>query len=246
MFFKNQANLGYLYFKGLMSMIYSDDFSQSALDFQSVLDINDDYLLYALKGYLNIWNDTIDQNTKNNIYSLVELWRNNLDQIEDNNRIIERSNMMNEILCLTNQAQTTHIAYFLFSELYKRYNSKFMAIKILSQIPQNELMQYMGFCIQDDFYILYTHSDIVSDEEFDRGIDQFVHRNIDYILNINNLTNELASLYTDKTFMKRVSKVVKMIESEFTYEKISLFGKAGVKPQKMIKKLEKRLSKYNV
>lgn len=246
MFFNKQSNLGYLYLKGLASMIYSDDFSQSSLVFQSVLDINNDYLLYALKGYLTIWNDTIDQNTQNNIYSLVELWRNNLTQIEDNNRIIERSNMMNEILCLTNQAKTTSIEYFLLDELYKRYNSKFMAIKILSQIPLNELMKYIGLCIQDDFYILYTHSGIVSDEEFDRGIEQFVHRNIDYILNINNLTKEWPSLYTDKTFMKRVSTVVKMIESEFTYEKISLFGKAEIKPQKMIKKLEKKLSKYNL
>lgn len=244
MFFNQQTNLGYLYLKGLLSIIYSDDFSQSTLFFQSLLDINDDYALFILKGYLEIWKDSIDEETKNNIYSLIGLLRNNLINIEDKNRVIERNNMINEVLCINNNAHDKFIPNFLLDELYKRYNSKFMAAKILVQIPPNELMQYIKFCIQDDFYILCTHSSIVSDEAFDSGIEQFVHRNIDYILNINCLINEWPDLYTDETFMKRVSKVLKMLESEITYEKISLFGKAEVKPQKMLKKLEKRLNKY--
>ncbi len=242
MTFAKDEDIGYLYLKGLLSMIYSDNFNHSAYIFQSLLNINEDYLLIMLKNYVNIWNNCIDNEMKNNIYSLIQLLRNNLVNIEDHNRVVERSQIMNEILWLTNGAHDQNISVFLLDELRKRYNSLFMAVKILGLIPIHELKQYLNFCIQDDFYILYTHSSIVSDEKFE--IDQFVHRNIDYILNINNLLNEWPSLFKDKTFMGRVSQVVRMLKTEVNDEKIALFGKAVVHPQKMLRRLEKNLDKY--
>ncbi len=238
--------MGYLYLKGALSLIYSNNFSESFDFFNQILDIDDDYLLIIIKEYLNIWNDSIDINMKNNIYSLIQILRNNLVNIEDKNRVIFRSETMNEIICCVNNANDVNMEKFIFDELRYRYSSIFMATKILVSIPINELKQYIEYCIQDDFYLLLTHSNILSDEEFDSQIRKFADKNIDYILNINCFLNEFPELFQDEIFKNRVLKVLNILKLEIGNETISLFGKANVQPKKVLTRLEKNLEKYKL
>lgn len=243
MTYDTQENAGYLYLKGLLSIIYSDNFSDSIIVVKEILNINDDYLLVILMEYLKIWKDAIDIDMKNNIYSLVQLLRDDLSNIEDYDRKLERSNTLNEILKLTRMATDDNMSAFIFDQMRNRYNSLFIALKLLRNIDINELKIYLKLCIQDDFHILCTHSSIVSDDEFEDIINQYVDMDYDYILNINNFIKEWPVLFKDETFMMRVSNVINMLNHKLNNKNdISYVNNVIVPYKKMLKRLEKNLS----
>lgn len=243
MTYDKQENAGYLYLKGVLSIIYSDNFSDSIIVVKEVLNINDDYLLVILMEYLKIWKDAIDTDMKNNIYSLVQLLRDDLSNIEDHDRKLERNNTLNEILRLTRMATDDNMSAFIFDQMRNRYNSLFVALKLLRNIDINELKVYIKLCIQDDFHILCTHSSIVSDDEFESIINQCINMDCDYILNINNFIKEWPLLFKDETFMTRVSNVINMLNYKLNDKNdISYVNNVIVPYKKMLKRLEKNLS----
>ena len=240
MTYDTQENAGYLYLKGVLSIIYSDNFSNSVVFVKEILNINDDYLLIILMEYLNIWKDAVDNEMKNNIYSLVQLLRDDLVNIKDHDRKIARNNTLNEILKRTRMANDNNMSAFILDQIRNRYNSLFVAFKLLRNVDIDELKSYIKLCIQDDFHILYTHSSIISENDFKAIVDM----DCDYVLSINNFIKEWPLLFKDETFMMRVSNVINMLNSKLNSKNDINYANEDIVPYKKIfKRLEKRLAK---
>lgn len=241
MTFEHAEDQGYLYLKGLLSIIYTDDYQESLQFFKNHLDINDSYLLTMLSEFMNIYNGAIDEAMKENIYSLIATLREQLPNYGEEEKR-NRNNKINVIISKVNLATDDYMNSFISEQLRLRYISIFESLKRFLGAKQEELKDYIKLSMVDDFNILISFSSLVSDADFKLILDEYLNDDYECMFNINALVTEWPSLLKDETFKNRVSILTNELEKNISSLKDDSYSKQETQfAQKMFKKYQTNL-----
>lgn len=202
--FNTEEKLSYFGIKGLLSIIFSNEFADDFAYLKEVIDIDNVNTLYVLNEIISKYQHIFDVEMKSNVHNIVDYFRNTYLQNYPNDRK-EVYDIANDILAKVNVCDDKQIKEFVIKQMRIRY---FKVMGIIGGALNPELaFPYLKINNVDDFHILYTHSDLVTDEEFADNFDIFTELDSDYIANISSIILEYPDILGDVTFLKRVKMV---------------------------------------
>ena len=154
----------------------------------------------------------LNNDIKNNIYKILIDGRD----IEDEN-YEERINKINKITsALNNQQEDNSIKFYVGQMCRRRDNKKELKKYTIYDIERE--IDYLNSSIFNDFVVLLSHGDGVSDEEFLNGyLEEFVNNDM-YYESLNIILKECPSVFSSETFRKRINTVLK-INKKLHYKK---------------------------
>ena len=199
---------------------------------ESDFEYNNIYFNLLVMDYLKLIVETF---TKENLISkkVEDNIKNYLLQArdyQDKNRK-ERIDIINDILSSLNSQENDNSLGLYIYELMKRRNSKKYLFKPISEIKSE--IDKVHQSIVNDYLVLFTHSESMSDEVFNQSfLDKFVKSEL-YFESLNVILNEMPQVFTNSIFYERVMDV---LSTKKFFEK---------KNNKLIEKIDKKIKQIN-
>lgn len=232
--YDTEDGLAYLGVKGLLALLYTDDFDKEFEYVSFYTDIESPNLLVVLEQIIKGYIDMFDKDMKENVTKIISYFRfeHVKEHPENRKEVFDISNRLLELLRTANDRK---MIYWISEQVLDRFRSRTYAIR--SIINPNDAIDYMKLLNVDDFQMLIVHSNLVDEEEFKEFIKDV--SGMDYIACINILINEEPELLTDPTFIERVRYVSDKVKRDMA-SSTETYDEYPIKiAQKIYKKYEK-------
>ena len=191
-----------LYYVSKLFLSLMFDNSQKA--YKDIPNLYDIHYLNTFKSIIDIYakQEWLTPNIKNNIYKILVDGRNIDDEYYK-----DRIEIINQIIHILNNSKSDKAnIYYKYEAYCRRKNwkeiNKWTIEKLQREIP------YIENSICNDFAVLCSHSDSISEEEF---LEEFLPAFTDntyYYESLNIILSECPSMFKDKTFAKRVNQIL--------------------------------------
>lgn len=232
--YDTEEGLAYLGVKGILALLYTDEFEKEFEYVSFYTDIEDPNFLVVLEQIIKEYTGMVDEEMKQNILRIISYFRfEHTKEHPENKKTVY--DLANRIIELLNHSNGKNMSSWVSSQVLTRYRSRSSAFKAL--INPEDAIPYIKLINVDDFQMLVVHSNLVDEEEFKDFISEV--SGMDYIASINGLISEEKDLLTDPTFVSRVRYVSDKIKDEMSNAKDTYDDYPIKMAQKIYKKYEK-------
>ena len=200
MYKEGQEDLYYEHKKTLFLMFSVNDEcykkDSSFYDIDSLKIFRNIVANFAQRGYL-------DRKVRSNLYRIITYGRNIEDEFKD-----ERIVVLNHILDFVNLAPDNSIDFYIAELYYRRKNKK--ELRKMDYEDLRREIPSIRESIRNDFSVLTSHSNRVSDDEFVENYLKDCINNPMYIESLNTILIECPSMFEDKIFRDRAKSVLEL------------------------------------
>jgi len=195
--------------------------------------------LVFMRSFLNVVKYYVDNNSfsekiKDNIRNYLFKAR----EYKDNNRD-KRIDIINEIIITLNNQKEDNSLGFYRLELYKRRRDLKFAIKADNDTIKKEI-DAIHDSICGDLYVIYTHSDSISDQKFINEHLPNLSNSAMYYESINALIMDYPYIFKDRIFYNRMMCVLNLNNELYNDDKemINLNKKLVKKVNRKVKRIK--------
>lgn len=157
-----------------------------------------------------IENKFLSQFMKNNILKYLNYVRFNDNEELNKKETLSKDakiNLVNDIIRMINSADCDNHLIYYREEMYKRTNNKLFLLNPLdSWIMENEKKLFDSMKL--DYFIIYSHSDAVEEQEFDNIFIPELLVDFKYFESINCIIKEYPMQLVNPLFFSRYKKVI--------------------------------------
>jgi len=215
-------------------MIYEIIFNSEKIDYTETPDIFDLTIIESLRNIIeyHTTNGHLIDSVKNNINEFLSQAR----LYEDNNRV-DRIKLINEIITLMNsQINDEHLLFYRF-QLYNRTKKSTYLLKSTDEEIKKEI-PHVHDSICHDLYVVSSHSDEFTDEEFIKEALPYLQDSNLYYESLNMILKENPIVFKDLTFYNRMICILNINNDIYKEEKEMIkYNK------KLVKKVNSKIKK---
>lgn len=196
---ENQQDAYYLQ-KYVLAVIFDTKYNFYKIS-QYIYDIE---ILKFLKDIVKTYVDfgCFNNRVKNNIYKILVDGRKVMDE-----NYKQRIEIINEIISILNSQKEDNSTIYYKDELYDRIKNK-KELKCLTVEDIEKISLNIEKSIFNDFLVLDSHSESISNEEFTNKYLPYFINNGFYYESLNIILDECPSLFKKEIFIKRVNQVL--------------------------------------
>lgn len=204
----------YFVFKGLLSLLYDENYDKRLEIIQDVLIMDNDNFLVPLTYLMNNYKNVIDKKMQSNVDKIVELFRDEYVKAFPEKKE-EIYDSVNAIIVLNNSCDTRGLRGFIKHEWTLRFDAEnFDYIEFCGKL--DDAYTQLKYLFTQDFDILYTH--LCCDEEsFEEISEAFSDVNSVYMASINKMIYECPILLKDQLFVRRVNSVIVKLKENLAH-----------------------------
>ena len=215
-------------------MLYEIIFNFEKIDYMEDPDIFDLTIIESLRNIVKYHisrGDLIDS-VKDNISEFLSQARYHFD-----NDRSERIKLINEIIILLNsQINDEHLMFYRFQLYYRTKQSRYLLKASQEEIKKE--IQHVHDSICHDLYVISSHSDEFTDEEFIKEALPYLQDSNLYYESLNMMLRENPIVFKDLTFYNRMMCTLNM-NNEIYKDEIEM-----IKYNKnLIKRIDKKVKK---
>lgn len=208
----------YYIFKGILSLLYCDDYEKRWMIIEDTLNITYNDFLVPLSNILVHYKDVLDEQMKKNIYSITDFFRNKY-VCEDETIKVQLNKTINDIISITNNGNTSALKEFIKNEWVIRFNDKeYKKIEKCGKIYDS--YSQLKILFMQDYDILFTHLSCY-DDEFETVSEAYADVNSIYMASISKMICECPCLFKDVSFLMRVNDTIELYRSNLENSNIS-------------------------
>ena len=232
--------LQYLYFKGISSIVFSNDYTRQLEKVSSIIQLDSIGSIQVLEEISETFQDIMDNQMKANISSLIMYYR--FDYCEKNpDDKKEVYDIANRIIYNINSCSMKKSYPFVYNELNIRRSKRISIPNLIRYFP--DYWQLVKTEITDDFFVLYAQTEYFSDESFVSILEKLTDEDFGYASKVLSILSEFPSLIKDKTFGQRTKTTIGILESRIANPKES---KETMGEIAKVKKITRKVGEQNV
>ena len=212
----NDELTAYIIVKSILALIYSDDIHEDFEYENELLPIYSDLTLEILQSVLERYKHFIDNDAKENVYTLIIKFRNYADKLPMEEKAIYYS-LVNDIISVLRECDCTQMQQLIYMELEKREYTKRMMLDLATDYKR--ALKVTKESYMNDLILLLNHTGLVTDDEFKEDLELYTTLDPDYIASMNVILKEHPDIFKDKIFYERTMYVCSLIGDKLKHAK---------------------------
>lgn len=209
--FENERNKAYLVYKGINSLIFTNDFKSDFELVTCVFNLDTFGSLCMIETIITNYRDIIDDKMRDNIGRLINYYRYDVDNYSEE-EIEKVPEICNNIILHINNSSKRVLYGYVGTELKSR---GFCFEKIYTGVQKKNLeMSFNKIKLYNviDFYLLCALSDLFPDSDYDFYKKYLSDPNVPAIYCITGMINEFPELLCNENFRNRLKGSVGLIK----------------------------------